>query len=304
MRAVIALAIVSVAAPARAQDATGDTLSYRVHKSDTLELVAAEFYGDRADAVFIVAENKLQHPRPLVPGERLKIPVTREIATAKGEDFPALASTYLGDARRAPYLAEFNSLSPEDSLPTGTTLTIPFHVTHVAAGPESLASIAASYFGDPKQAEMLRRYNNLDKPALDKGESIIVPVLHVRVRPQKLPPLDPDAKARRDQQLKAAADAAIALPVARTAWLGGDFAGVRSALAPLGDRLDYLDAAQAVEIGVLLGKAAVAFDDTAGAVAQFTQVLNRKPRHALSPYADSPKVLVAWKKAGGHVEGE
>ena len=299
------LGLVALAAPARADDPTADTQSYRVRRGDTLELVAAEFYGDRNHAIFIMVENKLQHARALNPGERLKIPVSREITTSKGDTFESLAATYLGDAKRSAFLADFNARSPEDSLATGTTLAIPFHITHVAAAAETIGSIAAAYFGDTKQAEMLVRYNELgDKTQLDKGESIIVPIFHVRVRAQKLPPLDADSRSRRDQQQKAAVDAASALPVARTSWLQGDFAGVKTAFVRLTDQLDFLDTSQAVEIGMLLGKAYVAFDDAPAALAAFGIVLNRKPRQELSSYTDSPKVIAAWKKAGGHLEGD
>ena len=91
--------------------------------------------------------------------------------------------------------------------------------------------------------------------------------------------------------------AETALPIARTAWLQGDFARVKEALAQLADKTDFLDADTAVEIDLLLGKAHVAFDDTALAVAAFARVLARKPRFELSPYHDSPKVLEAWQKA-------
>ena len=305
IRAAVALAIGMLAAPAHAQtDATADTMTYRVKQGDSLELIAAEFYGDRKHDVFIVAENKLQHSHSVYPGERIKIPVTREIATATGDTFKKLAATYLGDERRAPFLADFNNMSVDDSIPAGTLITIPFHVIHTATAPESLASISATYLGDAKQAELLELYNNLDKTSLDKGESIIVPVLHVRVRAGKLPAIDGDAKARRDLQHKASEDAIDALPRARDAWIQGNFEGVRSALHGLADELDYLPTDQAVEACVLLGKADVAFGDTDQAVAAFAQVLARKPRFTLSTYSDSPTVLAAWKKAGGRVEGD
>ncbi len=289
---------------AYAQDATADTLTYRVKRGDSLELIAAEFYGDHTHMIFIMVENKLQHPRALNPGERIKIPVTREITTAKGDTFQTLATTYLGDERRAGYLADFNQMSADDSLATGTPLTIPFHVTHTGAATESLASISLAYFGDAKQAELLRSYNNLDKTSIEKGETIVVPIFHVRVRTSKLPPIDADASTRHDEQRKAALAAASALPVARTAWLQGDFFGVKSALALLADKLDYLDTPTAIEVGLLLGKAYVAYDDTPSAVAAFSQILDRQHKVDLSPFAESPKVLDAWRKAGGHVQGE
>ena len=53
MRLAAALLVVTAlgAAPAHAQDATNDTIVHRVKQGDTLELIAAEFYGDRTKAV-------------------------------------------------------------------------------------------------------------------------------------------------------------------------------------------------------------------------------------------------------------
>lgn len=293
MRAFVIVAL--LAATASAQPDTA--LTYRVQKGDSLDILAAEFYADRNDAIFIMAENKMQRPRKLNPGERLHIPVTREIRTEKGDSFESLAQRYLGDSKRAPFLADFNHRSVEESLATGTDLTIPFHVTHTATATESLASISTMYFGNAKHADELARYNALDKTSLDKGESIEVPILTVRVRTAKLPPLDAESQERAKERKDAIALAETALPIARTAWLQGDFARVKEALAQLADKTDFLDVDTAVEIDLLLGKAHVAFDDTPLAVAAFARVLARKPRFELSPYHDSPKVLEAWQKA-------
>ena len=119
----------------------------------------------------------------------------------------------------------------------------------------------------------------------------------MRVRTAKLPPLDAESQEREKQRKETIALAETALPIARTAWLQGDFAGVKEALAQLADKTDFLDTDTAVEIDLLLGKAHVAFDDTPLAVAAFARVLARKPRIELSPYHDSPKVLEAWQKA-------
>ncbi|HEY5946145.1 MAG TPA: LysM domain-containing protein [Kofleriaceae bacterium] len=294
MRAAL-LVLIALVASAYAQ---GTTQPYRVKPDDTLDVIAAEFYGDRAQSKLIVAENKLTK-RKLQPGQRLKIPVTREITTDKGDTFDSLAQTHLGDAKRAVVLADFNEREVTDIPAIGTTITIPIQIAHVAQGSESLASIATLYWGDSKQADVLRRYNFLDKQTVEKGESVIVPMIKVRVR--KPSALDGDAKERRDQKRNADADAARALPVARSAWLAADFAGAKAALEPLADRVDYLDTEQAVEVGLLLGKAMIAFDDTTHAVQVFARAHSRKPSVALSPYAESPKVIEAWKKAGGQL---
>lgn len=294
MRAALAI----VAALATAASAQGNSLQYRVRQDDTLDVIAAEFYGDRAQSKLIVAENKLKQKR-VQQGQRLRIPVTREIVTEKGDTFETLAQTHLGDARRAVVLADFNEHDVNDIPAVGTPISIPIQITHVAQGTESLASIATLYWSDPKQGEVLRRYNFLDKASLDKGESVIVPIIKVRVR--KSQGTDNDGKERRETQHKAENDARRALPVARTAWLAGDFAGVKAALDPLASRVDYLETPDAIEVGMLLGKALLAFDDVSHAVASFKVVLNRRPTYALNAYFESPKVVEAWKKAGGHL---
>jgi len=281
-----------------------ETASYRIRKTDTLDLIAAEFYGDRGHQLLIVEENRLQKAHGLVPGDRLRIPVTREITTVKGDTFESVAAAQLGDARRAQLLADFNGATgdPTAVLATGTVIVVPIHVTHTAASSESIAQVAAAFLGDAKQADLLRRYNFTDKTQLDKGESIVVPVVNVRVRPTKLAAPDAEAKQRAAAQRKATADAAIALPRARAAWLAGDFAGVKTAFENLD--LQYLDSATAAEAWMLLGKALLADDDVDRAVESFTAVLARRPHQVLSAYADSPKVIAAWKRAGGHVAGE
>jgi LysM repeat protein len=296
----LALAITLAAAP-RAS-AGGETVTYKVVQGDSLKMVAAEFYGDRDHYVFIMTANKMDHPRMLKPGEKLKIPINRDVTTTPGQTFDKLARDYLDDERRAKALAEFNGMDARDTIPAGTLLTIPLSVTHVAAGNETLAQIAASYFGDPKQAALLRDYNFLDKDALTKGESVEVPIRHVRVRLAKAPPIDAESKARSETLDATRAQVKAALPRARKARQAADYAGVKAELA--GIDLDYVDADVAVEVGLLLGEATIAFDDMPFTLATFKRVIARKPGLVLDGYHYSPKVRDAWKKAGGAVDGD
>lgn len=298
MIAMRALAVVMLLGQAAAADTA--TAIYRVKQKDTLDLIAAEYYGDRAYGAFIVVENKLK--KGVQPSMRLRIPITREITAAKGDTFATLAQTYLGDEKRGQFLAEYNNLPVDESLATGTALTIPFQITYVSETGESLGAIAARFYGDSKHAELLKRYNFMDKSTLDKGEALEIPVFTVRVRPGKLPPLDTESKDRRRQLAKITEMAAFALPAARAAYAQGDFAHVRDELAPFADQLEYLDSGSAVAIGMLLGKAHIAFENTAAAVKAFAQIHDRKAAFKIRAYDESPKVLAAWKQAGGDVE--
>jgi hypothetical protein len=73
-------------------------------------------------------------------------------------------------------------------------------------------------------------------------------------------------------------------------------------LAPFTDQLEYMDSKTALACGLLLGKADLAFDDSAAAIAVFKQVRERKPMYKLARYSESPKVIDAWKQAGGLVQ--
>ncbi len=300
----LALALLLAASIAHADES--DTITYKVRPGDTIDLVAAEFYGDHArTVVFIVDANKWKTYRKLNPGERIKIPVTREITTQKGDTLEALAKQYLGDASRAPYLAQYNNLQPTDLPAAGVVLSLPFHITHVAGATETFAQISTFYFENAKQADLLRLYNNLgDKTGIEKGDAIVVPVLGVHVHPERLPAPDADALARRQAHRQTNDMAAAALPAARMAALQGNYGEIAKALGPFAKKLEFLDQPLLDHIGILLGKALVATADIPAAKDVFAQVLSREPQRKLSAYYESPKVLDAWRGAGGHVEGE
>jgi len=299
---VAALLVARVAAA----DEPADFVMYKVKQGDTIDLVAAEFYGDHArTSAFIVDENKWKTFRKLNPGERIRVPITREITTAKGDTLPALATKYLGDASRAQFIAQLNNLKVTDIPAAGVTLRLPFRVTHVAQTTESLAAISQFYFGDAKQVELLRTYNNLgDKTAIEKNDSIIVPVMSLRVHDERLPTPSSEALARRKEHANANEAASAALPIARLAELQGDYTGVAKALADVGKKLEFLDEPMVGEVGMLLGKALVASGNKPEATAVFQEVVAREPNRTMSAYYDSPTVVDAWRAAGGHVAGE
>lgn len=297
MRALIVLLLCALAGTAAAD---GGFVTYKVQPGDTLQLLAAEYYGDRKHAVFIMVANKMPAPRPLRPGEKLRVPVTREVTAKAGDTFEGLAQVHLGDKRRASYLADFNDLDATETLAAGQTLTIPFHVVHAATAPETLANIAGAYFGSSKNAGLLRGYNFLDEDAVAAGQSIVVPINHVKVRASALPPVDAESKARNEKRRTMMEQAARALPRAEEAWRAGLYADVKRELVAID--LDFLDSDVAAAAGQLLGAAYVAQGDEVSARAAFERAIERRPRITLSRYRYSPRIAEVWTKAGGKVE--
>jgi LysM repeat protein len=298
---VVALTVAGAAGPARAQSeppaALKSNVVHTVQAGDTLELLAAEFYGDRLFATFIMAENRMTHPRPLRSGEKLRIPTAWKYSVVRGETLDGLAGKFLGDARRAPYLADFNGLAASTTLGDGQKLTIPFHVRHVAADKETLASLAATFYGDSRKAELLRGYNFLQAKLVKKGEELIVPISHVRVRDAKLPALDAASQVREQKTREEMARARDALPEAREAWRAGAFGTVKRSLATLDP--EFLESDVAAEVGFLLGSTYVAFGDEDSALANFKKVLERKTDFVVRSQETSPKIRRVWERAGG-----
>lgn len=298
--AIIATLGLAFSVHASRADTSHSTTVYRVKPGDTLQLIAAEYYGDRNKSIFIMVENKITHPKPLRPGERLRIPLNREITTNPDDTWESLAGAYLGDPRRAPFLAEFNNKTSQETIPAGTTLNVPVTVTHTADATETLANISAAYFGETKHAEMLRRYNFRQKMSLEKGETLIVPAFHVRLQASKLPPPDADAKKRQALRIEAAGEAATAVPKAWQAWRAGDYADIENLL--LNIEVEFVDVKYAADVQLLLGLAHTAEGKTDLALEDFKKVLARRPDHVLRRFDYSPKILEIWEKAGGKSE--
>src|SRR5262249_30156415 len=143
-----------------------------------------------------------------------------------------LAQRFLGDARRAAFLADLNNISVEDTLAIGEELTMLSQVAHTAGGTEPLSAVAQTYYGDAGKAELLRRYNFRAAGPLKKGQTIFLPV---SARAGDNP--DAERKARKVREATAQAREVVAR--ALEAWHGGDYAKAREALA--GVDLDQVD---------------------------------------------------------------
>src|SRR5207248_8347451 len=103
---------------------------HTVRPGDSLELLAAEYYGNRNNAVYIMAANNMTHPRALRPGTRLKIPTAWRYPLKKGESLARIAELYVGDKRRAPFLAQFSGYQSVEDVRPGQEIVIPFHLSH------------------------------------------------------------------------------------------------------------------------------------------------------------------------------
>ena len=176
------LVLALVLATASAANAAPGPLVYLPREGDTPESLAQQYYGSRKQAVFIREANHLGTSGRLKDGVPVKIPGAYRIRVKKGDTLEGLADRLLNDKRRARFLGEWNGLKLSDVLREGADLKIPFHLRHSALAPESLSSLAGTFYNDPQQGKMLADYNFRGVPVLAKGESVVIPVPHVFVK--------------------------------------------------------------------------------------------------------------------------
>jgi hypothetical protein len=294
-----ALAILVAAAPADAR-----VLLHVARATDTPEALAAEYYGNRSLALFILEANGLPRGRGLKAGQKVRIPTAFRYRLKRGETLELIAARFLEDKRRAPYLAQWSGLPRGDKGREGEEVVVPFQLVHKAPAPESLQSLARNYYGDAGQAKLLAGYNFRSSPVLAPGDKLIVPITHVRVRSVHLAPhaapsekvaeAPPPDAAKREAEL--AERVAARLARAELAYKEGSYPDVPAQLTKLLSEEDPSEP-QLVAIHRLLAFAYVALGADEVAVKEFREVLERDPDLVLDPALVSPKIRAAFDRA-------
>ncbi len=304
-RAAIILLLCSMSAAAHAR-----VVVYSAKSGDTPESIAADYYGNRSLALFITEGNGLAAGVRLRPGQKVRIPTAFHYRVHRGDTLEALAQRFLDDKRRALFLAQLSGLKGVDRVREGQDLLVPFQHVHRAEAPESLASVARAFYGDPGKARLLADFNFRSSPMLAKGDKLLVPIAHVKIRAVRLAPSPPPprnkpappptlaaAPAQEAQKREAELAQKIAgqLAVVEKQYRDGNYADVPGAL----DRLLVEDPAesQLAEIFRLKAYAYVALGMDELAVHAFREVIERKPDVALDEATTSPKIRAALDRA-------
>ncbi|MCS6912034.1 MAG: LysM peptidoglycan-binding domain-containing protein [Myxococcales bacterium] len=303
------LLLILLGPPARANR----YVTYLVREHDTPESIAAEYYGNRARAPFIIEFNSLPPGARLKPGQVLRIPTSYRYRLTPNETIQDVAQRLVGDRRRAPLLLELSGLKPTQPVAPGTEIQVPFHFIRVVLPGDTLVSIARRYYGDPTQARLIAAYNFRKSPhqPLSPGERLVVPITHVRVRAVHLPrpalrrptpppgaPRPPPEPEPDSQRLEAelAEQVRARLQEAEASYREGNYIEVPSTLIKLLAEVDPSEA-QLVEIYRLLACSYVALGETELAVRALREVLDRRPDFQFDPVMTSPKIRAALDRA-------
>ncbi len=309
------LAVLALLAPAflcLVRTASARVVTYTVAAGDSAESVAADYYGNRSLALIVLEANGLERGAKLRPGQKLRIPTAYRYRVKRGDTLELIAQRLLDDKRRAPMLAQIAGLKTADKIREGQELLMPFQITHRADAPESLSSVAKTFYGDAGKAKLLADYNFRTSPLLAKGERVAVPIAHVKIRAVYLQPpgVAPVAKpeierapvaiaSEREAQrreVELAARIGGLLVEADQSYRDGAYAEVSANLDKLLSEEDPSES-QLAEIFRLKAFSYVALGMDDLAERAFREVLARKPGLTLDEATVSPKIRAALARA-------
>jgi len=268
-----------------------------VRTGETLASIASRYYGMPQMERVLVTANGLDRsgPKSLTEGMLLEIPEPRFRRVEPGETWDSLALSLLGHPRRATTLASANHAEPWVPPETGRVIVVPYNLSWVLSGEESLQTLAYRFMGSNKFAWELMQYNLLTKAELPAGKVLLIPLKQISLTPEG------QAAARAEnerlqvalaQDQKAQQDASSALTELRAEVRSGFYLQALRRATALRAR-GGLSSPQSAHLAVLELELLVAFD-AAGAAKEACDILYAAaPDFEFDPVQTSPKVLRA-----------
>lgn len=268
---------------------------HTVRPGETLAAIGELYYGDPRRESVIVAENGLgqEGGSAIVPGMRLVIPTVRYHRVQEGDTWASLAERYYGDVRRAFVLIDANAAAGGKLPAVGAQLLIPHPLRYTSNGHDPIRQAARDFYdGSSKTMAMLKRFNGLKSPRVNRGEILLLPMPHLILSEQGKKVAQEQglalaqAAAARDRQLAVHEE----LPALRQDVQEGRFVeAVALANQLLGS--GQLTGNQLVTIQRELGTALVALDREDLAFEAFKALLEQQPDVELGLGDTSPRVL-------------
>jgi LysM repeat protein len=148
-----------------------------VQSGDTLASIAQRVYGRPDFERLLVSANGLEaRGAAIVPGMQLEVPALSHRRIVAGDTWAALAERWLGAPHRAAVLAFANDGQPWVPPPENAEIVIPYNLRFIAEGGETLEELAIRFLGSKKRTWMLQQYNSLERPVLQRGQVVLLPI--------------------------------------------------------------------------------------------------------------------------------
>ncbi len=272
-----------------------------VQKSETLASIAERVYGHIQYERILVVANSLDAcgGTSIAPGMQLEVPAVGHRRVVIGETWQWLAKEFLGDEKRAEWLAQANHAKPWVPPEDGSEILVPYNLRYVVQQQsDTIVAVSSKFFADNESAWMLDRYNNVGGHLLHRGDMVLVPLTDLPLTEAgKNEAVQADA-AQRSEAAGAAREAqrkaGVELPLLFGEVRGGHYldAVVRGTkLLALGE----LTRPQMADIHRSVTEAYVALDSPGLAAASCQAWKTADPSAVLDPNLISPKILSVCK---------
>jgi LysM repeat protein len=156
-------------------------LTYTVRHGQSLSLICKEVYGDKDLFTLVALYNGKNDPTKVSSGEILRIPFSDRVILGRGESLSGLAKRIWGDAKKYPVVAWANGIQDPARIPAGTHLTVPVLIPYRLKRGESVSSVAARFYHDPKQFAPIVSASGIKDPArVTAGSQLKIPYIFPR----------------------------------------------------------------------------------------------------------------------------
>lgn len=176
-------AAVSLSALLLLSGSPAEAFPHVVQPGETLASLAERFYGRIQMERIVSTANNLEstNVRGLTPGMILEIPAVTYRQVHQDETWKSLAQDLLGDERRHILLAQINGHKPWIEPELGQLIVVPYNLSWIATGEESLATLAYRFLGSTKHAYRIVQYNDLDEDGPERGDVILLPLYELNL---------------------------------------------------------------------------------------------------------------------------
>lgn len=275
------------------------TVYHTIRSGESLAIVAKQYYGDPAKAIFLLEYNGITDPRTIEPGRRLIIPEVRFHRVRRGETLALIAKRYLNDPKKSRGLVQLNRIKDPKSLSPGMKILIPVEIIHTVKKGESLSSIAGKYYGQFNTSELIALYNDIKDPInLKVGTRLILPISNLKIVRKKSPT---QPRTRQPQPPPGKRAGKEFLEKGTSDYFMGDYVGavenLRKAIESGLNEKDDISKAHR-----FLAYSYVALNERVKAKDSFRQALKVDPDLRLDPVYVSPKIMEVFEEVKGSNE--
>jgi hypothetical protein len=163
-----------------------EAFPHTMQPGETLAQLAIVYYGSARFEPLLIGANGLDaHGSATIPGMRVEVPAPGHHRVTEGETWLDLAERFLGDRRRAEYLAKANNAVAWVPPSLAQEVQVPAVLVHLGGDDEKMSVLAARYLGNANRYWELNAYNFRKNDGSKKsdevthGEVVLVPLFEL-----------------------------------------------------------------------------------------------------------------------------